>query len=55
MFDGNGKLFDARIQSIGKRNISLFVDRLVEKENSELPKLHIAIAPPKNKIGRAHV
>jgi len=48
VFDGNGKLFDARIQSIGKRNISLFIDRLIEKENSELPKLHIAIAPPKN-------
>jgi 16S rRNA (uracil1498-N3)-methyltransferase len=48
VFDGNGNLFDARIQNIGKRAVTVHILRLVQTEDSNLPKLHIAIAPPKN-------
>lgn len=48
VFDGKGNLFDARIQTIGKREVTVYILRLVQTEESSLPKLHIAIAPPKN-------
>ena len=48
VFDGNGNLFDAQIQTIGKKEVTVHVTRLVKTEESNLPKLHIAIAPPKN-------
>jgi 16S rRNA (uracil1498-N3)-methyltransferase len=48
VFDGKGKLFDARITSIGKKEVSIHVVRLIEVEENVKPKLHIAIAPPKN-------
>ena len=48
VFDGKGKLFDARIVSIGKKQVLVHIARLVEKDESNKPALHIAIAPPKN-------
>ena len=48
VFDGKGNLFDARIQSISKKNITVHVVRLIQTDENNLPKLHIAIAPPKN-------
>ena len=48
VFDGNGNLFDAQIQTIGKKEVTVQVTRLVKTEENNLPKLHIAIAPPKN-------
>ncbi len=48
VFDGRGNLFDARIESIGQKEVKIHVVRLMEKEASDNPKLHIAIAPPKN-------
>ncbi|HLP20942.1 MAG TPA: RsmE family RNA methyltransferase [Chitinophagales bacterium] len=48
VFDGIGNLYDTRIQAIGKKSVTLHVVRLMEKEETAGPKLHIAIAPPKN-------
>lgn len=48
VFDGKGNLFDARIQSIGKKEVTVHVVRLMQTQDSTLPRLHIAIAPPKN-------
>lgn len=48
VFDGKGNLFDARIQSIGKKEVTVHVVRLMQTEDADKPKLHIAIAPPKN-------
>ncbi|HLP50956.1 MAG TPA: RsmE family RNA methyltransferase [Chitinophagales bacterium] len=48
IFDGIGNLYDTRIQAIGKKSVTLHVVRLMGKEESNGPKLHIAIAPPKN-------
>ena len=48
VFDGKGSLFSARIDSIGKREVMIHLVRLIEKDTDEAPKLHIAIAPPKN-------
>ncbi len=48
VFDGRGNLYDARIQSIGKKEVMVHVVRLMENTEIEKPKLHIAIAPPKN-------
>ena len=48
VFDGKGNLFDSRIQTIGKREVTVHVVRLMQTEEDNLPKLHIAIAPPKN-------
>ncbi len=48
VFDGKGNLFDARIQSIGKKEVTVHVVRLMQIEDATLPRLHIAIAPPKN-------
>ncbi|MCX6200392.1 MAG: RsmE family RNA methyltransferase [Bacteroidetes bacterium] len=48
VFDGRGNLFDARIQSISKNEVMVHVVRLRQKDESNKPKLHIAIAPPKN-------
>lgn len=48
VFDGKGSLFEARIISIGKKEVAIHVFALKQKEESENPKLHIAIAPPKN-------
>ena len=48
VFDGKGNLFDARIDSISKKEVGIHVVSLVRVEESNIPKLHIAIAPPKN-------
>lgn len=48
VFDGKGNLFDARIESIAKNTAVVRIIRLVEKEDANKPKLHIAIALPKN-------
>jgi 16S rRNA (uracil1498-N3)-methyltransferase len=48
VFDGRGKLYDARIESIGKKETTVHVFRLVEVEEPNKPRLHIAIAPSKN-------
>src|ERR1043165_9410316 len=48
VFDGKGSLFDARIETISKKEVTVRVVRLLEKANDDAPKLHIAIAPPKN-------
>lgn len=48
VFDGKGKLFEARIEGIGKKEASIHVFRLVEVEQPDKPRLHIAIAPSKN-------
>lgn len=48
VFNGKGNLFDAHIQTIGKREVTVHILRLVQTEESSLPKLHIAIAAPKN-------
>ena len=51
VFDGKGKLFEARIENVGKKETAVHVFRLVEVEESA-PQLHIAIAPSKNKLQR---
>ncbi|MFN8285680.1 MAG: RsmE family RNA methyltransferase [Chitinophagales bacterium] len=48
VFDGKGCLYNTRIDAIGKREVVIHVVRLLEKETNDKPKLHIAIAPPKN-------
>src|SRR4051812_13528441 len=48
IFDGKGNLFDARIETIGKKEVTVHVVRLIEVEEDNKPRLHIAIAPPKN-------
>lgn len=48
VFDGKGKLFNARILSITKKEVTVHAFRLLETETDDQPKLHIAIAPPKN-------
>lgn len=48
VFDGKGQLFDARITAIGKKEVQVHIVRLMEKDDDNRPKLHIAIAPPKN-------
>jgi len=48
VFDGNGKLFEARIENVGKKEATIHVFRLVEVEEQTKPRLHIAIAPSKN-------
>jgi 16S rRNA (uracil1498-N3)-methyltransferase len=48
VFDGKGNLFDARIESIGKKNVTLHVVRHIENKEAEGPLLHLAVAPPKN-------
>lgn len=48
VFDGKGNLFEARIETIGKKVITLNVITLLQVEDKTQPKLHIAIAPPKN-------
>lgn len=48
VFDGKGSLFNARIEAISKREVMVHIVRLMEKDEENLPRLHIAIAPPKN-------
>lgn len=48
VFDGKGTLYKATIQSIGKREVTLNITAVQEQDNVDTPKLHIAIAPPKN-------
>ena len=48
VFDGKGKLYEARIEGIGKKETTIHVIRLVEVEEQNKPRLHIAIAPSKN-------
>ena len=48
VFDGNGSLFTATIEGIGKKEVVVRIKKLVDEEATGKPKLHIAIAPPKN-------
>ena len=48
VFDGKGKLYDARIENVGKKETTVHIFRLVEVDKQEGPRLHIAIAPSKN-------
>ncbi len=48
VFDGAGNLFDARIENISKKDVTVHVVRLMQAEENNQPKLHLAIAPPKN-------
>src|SRR5690349_815680 len=48
VFNGKGSLFDARIETVGKKEVTIHVVRLLQKEVNDKPKLHVAIAPPKN-------
>lgn len=48
VFDGKGNLYEARIESIAKKAIIINIITLLEIVDNTLPKLHIAIAPPKN-------
>ena len=48
VFDGRGKLYEARIEGIGKKEATVSVFRLVEVDKQDRPKLHVAIAPSKN-------
>ena len=48
VFDGKGNLFEARIETIGKKVATLNIITLLQVEDKAQPKLHIAIAPPKN-------
>lgn len=48
VFDGKGNLFDTRIKNIGKKEVTVHIVRLMQTEETTQPKLHIAIAPPKN-------
>ncbi|MBL0308703.1 MAG: 16S rRNA (uracil(1498)-N(3))-methyltransferase [Bacteroidetes bacterium] len=48
VFDGKGNLFDARIISVGKKEVTVRVAKLLEADAGNKSSLHIAIAPPKN-------
>lgn len=48
VFDGKGNLYDARIDSITKKEVTVHTFRLRQAEANDRPKLHIAIAPSKN-------
>ncbi len=48
VFDGKGNLFDTRIQTLGKKEITVHVVRLMQVDDTNLPKLHMAVAPSKN-------
>ncbi len=48
LFDGKGHLFEARIDAIGKKEVTVRPVKLMEVDANDQPKLHIAIAPPKN-------
>ena len=48
VFDGMGNLYAAQIDMIGKKETSIYISNLLQTENKDLPKLHIAIAPSKN-------
>jgi 16S rRNA (uracil1498-N3)-methyltransferase len=48
VFDGAGNLFNSRIKALGKREVTVQIISEVQSEESNHPKLHIAIAPPKN-------
>lgn len=48
VFDGKGNLFDARIERIGKKTTTIHLVRHVERQEDNRPRLHIAVAPPKN-------
>ncbi len=48
VFDGKGSLFNACIDSVSKREVIVHFVRLMKRELTDGPKLHIAIAPPKN-------
>jgi 16S rRNA (uracil1498-N3)-methyltransferase len=48
VFNGKGNLFEARIDSIGKKEVIVHLVKLLNTDDDNAPKLHIAIAPPKN-------
>lgn len=48
LFDGKGNLFSGRIVSISRKVVTVHITRLLETNDATKPKLHIAIAPPKN-------
>lgn len=48
VFDGLGNLFLARIDALDKRQALIFVADLLQSDALDKPRLHLAIAPPKN-------
>jgi 16S rRNA (uracil1498-N3)-methyltransferase len=48
VFNGAGKLFEARITGIDKKRVLVHLVRIVETDAGDRPRLHIAVAPPKN-------
>jgi 16S rRNA (uracil1498-N3)-methyltransferase len=48
VFDGRGKLFEASITTISKKEVQVRLNKLIQVEDAHKPRLHIAIAPPKN-------
>jgi len=48
VFDGKGNLYSASIAVVSKRNITAVVQDLLQKTDHTKPRLHVAIAPPKN-------
>lgn len=48
VFDGKGKLFEARVTAISKKDVTIRAVKLLQVDDAAKPRLHIAIAPPKN-------
>jgi len=48
VFDGKGNLYEARVEAIGKKSVTVKPVKLTQKDSADRPRLHIAIAPPKN-------
>lgn len=48
VFDGQGNLYEARVEAIGKKSVTVKPVKLTQKDSTDRPRLHIAIAPPKN-------
>jgi 16S rRNA (uracil1498-N3)-methyltransferase len=48
VFDGKGHLYSASIAVVNKRSISVVVQELLQQTASNKPRLHLAVAPPKN-------
>ena len=48
VFDGKGKLYEASISGIDKKEVIVRLNKISAIDEPGKPKLHIAIAPPKN-------
>ncbi len=47
-FDGRGKLYEASIAAIDKKQVQVRLNKIFSIDEIDKPRLHIAIAPPKN-------